>query len=167
MIRREGSAEGFLGIDGKSVGSSQSPKLLLTQAGLAKRVSCLQTEITLSTMEAEYVALSTACKDLFPLVDLISELSRAVGLDVNVVPNMHVKVHEDNVGALTLAGMEPRRMTPHSKHYAIKYHWFREHVHARRVHLLKIDSLNQLGDMFTKGLGAPAFTHLRSLVMGW
>eukprot|EP00804_Cyclotella_cryptica_P007267 CCRYP_017868-RA/>CCRYP_017868-RA protein AED:0.22 eAED:0.06 QI:0/0/0/1/1/1/2/0/1188 len=129
--------------------------------------SRLQTEIALSTMEAEYVALSTACKDLFPLVDLISELSKAVGLDVSAVANMHIKVHEDNVGALTLAGLEPRRMTPRSKHYAIKYHWFREHVQARRVHLLKIDSRNQLGDMFTKGLSAPAFSHLRSLVMGW
>ena len=29
-------------------------------------VSKLQTEIALSTMESEYVALSTSCKDLFP-----------------------------------------------------------------------------------------------------
>eukprot|EP00804_Cyclotella_cryptica_P026596 CCRYP_014020-RA/>CCRYP_014020-RA protein AED:0.15 eAED:0.08 QI:0/0/0/0.75/0/0/4/0/791 len=33
--------------------------------------SKLQTEIALSTMEAECVALSTSCKDLFPIVDLI------------------------------------------------------------------------------------------------
>ncbi len=32
--------------------------------------SKLQTEIALSTMEAEYVALSTSCKDLFPIIDL-------------------------------------------------------------------------------------------------
>ncbi|KAL7480099.1 hypothetical protein ACHAW6_005808 [Cyclotella cf. meneghiniana] len=30
--------------------------------------SKLQREIALSTMEAEYVALSTSCKDLFPIV---------------------------------------------------------------------------------------------------
>ena len=129
--------------------------------------SKLQTEIALSTMEAEYVALSTSCKDLFPIVDLIRELGAAVGLDISAVANMHIKIHEDNVGALTLASLEPRRMTPRSKHYAIKYHWFREHVHSRRVRLLKIDSRNQLGDLFTKGLPAPAFSHLRSLLMGW
>jgi hypothetical protein len=32
--------------------------------------SKLQTEIALSTMEAEYVALSTSCCDLFPLIDI-------------------------------------------------------------------------------------------------
>ncbi|KAL7529438.1 LOW QUALITY PROTEIN: hypothetical protein ACHAXR_002968 [Thalassiosira sp. AJA248-18] len=33
-------------------------------------VSRLQTEIVLSTMEAEYVALSSSCKDLFPIMDI-------------------------------------------------------------------------------------------------
>ena len=37
-------------------------------------VSKLQTEIALSTMEAEYVALSSACKDLFPIMDVVKEL---------------------------------------------------------------------------------------------
>ena len=41
--------------------------------------SKLQAEIALSTMEAEYVALSTSCKDLFPIVDMIHELCSAVG----------------------------------------------------------------------------------------
>ena len=81
--------------------------------------------------------------------------------------NMHIKIHEDNAGALTLAGLEPQHMTPHSKHYTIKYHWFWEHVHSRWVQLLKIESRNQLGDLFVKGLPAPAFIHLRSLLMGW
>jgi hypothetical protein len=129
--------------------------------------SKLQTEIALSTMEAEYVALSTACKDLFPIVDMIKELAGSVGIEVKSVANMHINIHEDNVGALTLAKLEPARMTPRSKHYAIKYHWFREHVHANRVNILKIDSKNQLGDMFTKGLARPSFEHLRCLLMGW
>jgi hypothetical protein len=129
--------------------------------------SRLQTEIALSTMEAEYVALSTACKDLFPIVEMVKELAGSVGIDIKSVANMHINIHEDNVGALTLAKLEPARMTPRSKHYAIKYHWFREHVHANRVNILKIDSKNQLGDMFTKGLARPAFEHLRYLLMGW
>jgi hypothetical protein len=33
----------------------------------------LQTEIALSTMEAEYVALRTSCRDLFPLIDITGE----------------------------------------------------------------------------------------------
>jgi hypothetical protein len=34
----------------------------------------LQTEIALSTMEEEYVALSTSCSDLCPLIDIAKEL---------------------------------------------------------------------------------------------
>ena len=41
---------------------------------------------------------------------------------------MSVTVWEDNSGALILANLEPGRMTPHSKHCGVKYHWFREHL---------------------------------------
>ena len=131
--------------------------------------SNLQSEIALSTMEAEYVALSTACKDLVPVTAIVKELSRAVGFSDSVASNLHIKVHEDNVGALTLANLEPRRMTPRSKHYAIKYHWFREYVAnpVNKVSIVKIDSKNQLGDMFTKGLTTVTFEYLRRLLMGW
>jgi hypothetical protein len=99
---------------------------------------------------------------------MVKELACSVGITVDSVANMHINIHEDNVGALTLAKLEPARMTPRSKHYAIKYHWFCEHVHANCVNILKIDSKNQLRDMFTKGLARPAFKHyLRYLLMGW
>ncbi|KAL7477039.1 hypothetical protein ACHAW6_002860, partial [Cyclotella cf. meneghiniana] len=131
--------------------------------------SHLQTEITLSTMEAEYVALSTACKDLLPLVAVIHELSAAVGLDASFTSNIHCKIHEDNMGALTLACFGPRCMSPHSKHYAIKYHWFRKKVvdSSQRITLIKIDMKNQLGDLFTKGLPLASFVYLRCLLLGW
>eukprot|EP00804_Cyclotella_cryptica_P016318 CCRYP_009889-RC/>CCRYP_009889-RC protein AED:0.21 eAED:0.80 QI:0/0/0/1/0/0/3/0/571 len=49
-------------------------------------------------------------------------------LQTEIALSTMCKVHEDNVGALTLGHLEPRRMTPRSKHYAIKYHWFRDKV---------------------------------------
>jgi hypothetical protein len=124
--------------------------------------SVLQTMISQSTMESEYISLSTACKDLISVVGIIRELSVAVGLDDNFHAKLHIKIHEDNSGALALAKLEPGRMTPRSKHYALKYHWFREYVHnpANRVELLKVDSKHQLGDIFTKGLTAPSFEYL-------
>jgi hypothetical protein len=120
-------------------------------------------------MEAEYVSLSTACKDFFPVIDLVATLSSAVGLEEEFVNTLHGKIFEDNVGALTLGQLEPRRMTPRSKHYAIKYHWFRTRVSdpSSKITLAKIDSSNQLGDIFTKGLTEAKFTHLRRLLMGW
>ncbi|KAL7554972.1 hypothetical protein ACHAWF_018568 [Thalassiosira exigua] len=128
--------------------------------------SKLQTEIALSTMEAEYVALSTACRDLFPIMDLVKEIGQHFGLPVQDKSRFHVRVHEDNVGALLLGQLEPRRMTPRSKHYAVKYHWFRTQLEPRGVVLTKIESKEQLGDIFTKGLGRIAFEYLCKKPMG-
>jgi hypothetical protein len=91
-------------------------------------ISKLQTDIALSTMEAEYNALSMAMKDLLPLKRLIETVSEAVGLSLQGVIHMRTTVWEDNTGALTLANLEPGRMTPRSKHYGVKYHWFRSRV---------------------------------------
>ena len=73
-------------------------------------VSKLQTEIALSTsmMESEYVALSSACKDLFPLMDLVQEIGNFFDLPVKEKSRFHVRIHDDNVGALLLGQLEPR-----------------------------------------------------------
>lgn len=129
--------------------------------------SKMQTEIALSTMEAEYIALSTACRDLFPLMDKLVEITTILSLPFVAGSNMHIRIHEDNAGALVLGNLEPRRMTPRSKHYAVKYHWFREHLSPRNIELVKIASENQLGDIFTKGLSGTAFKRMRQQLMGW
>jgi hypothetical protein len=120
-------------------------------------------------MEAEYVALSQSCKgkDLFPLLDQIKELGNAVGLPVCDYTNLHTTIYEDNVGALTLSRLDPKRMTPCSKHSAIEYHWFCEQIGPRNIVLVKINSANQLGNIFTKGLSSGPFFHLQSKLMEW
>jgi hypothetical protein len=132
--------------------------------------SKLQTEIALSTMEAEYVALSTSCRDLFPLIDITNKICAKFDIGdcrFNSAAQFHIKIHEDNVGALTLGKLELQRMTPRSKHYAIKYHWFRERIGLRRIELVKIDTDDQLGDLFTKGLTKIKFSRLQKKLMGW
>jgi hypothetical protein len=37
----------------------------------------------------------------------------------------------------------------------------------RSIKLVKIDTKEQLGDIFTKGLAQPAFEYLRSKMIGW
>jgi hypothetical protein len=127
----------------------------------------MQTEIALSTMEAEYVALSTSCRDLFPLIDITNELCTALQVDMQTKTQMHIKIHEDNIGALTLGKLEPRRMTPRSKHYAMMYHWFCKQIGPRNIELIKISSEDQLGDLFTKGLSRIIFSRLQKKLMGW
>jgi hypothetical protein len=111
-------------------------------------------------MEAEYVALSTSCKDPFSIIDIITKLCHTLNISLHNEADLHMKVHEDNSGALTLGLFEPRQMTPQSKHYVVKYHWFCDHIGPRRVKLVKIASSDQLGDIITKGLGKIVFHHL-------
>ena len=73
-------------------------------------------------VEAEYVALSMSCWDLFLIIDITKELCSIFGLDMQASVDLHIKIHKDNVRALALGKLEPRRMTPCSKHYTIKYH---------------------------------------------
>ena len=103
----------FAGLYGHE--NSQDPHCARSQTGYVISAfgcpvvwrSSLQTAIALSTMEAEYVALSTACKDLIPVVGLVRDLSEAVGMDSSFNAKLHIKIHKDNVGALTLARLEP------------------------------------------------------------
>lgn len=128
--------------------------------------SKLQTETALSTMEAEIVALGHSCRELFPIIDMVKQVGPLVGLDVGD-SNMNVSIHEDNAGALILAQTLPPQYTPRSKHYHIKTVWFREEIVKRGIKLLKIDTVEQLGDIFTKGLGKATFEYLRKKIMGW
>jgi hypothetical protein len=87
-------------------------------------VSKLQSDIATSTMESEYNSLSIAMRDVIPLQHLAKEIVRGLGYDKIRLTTFKTTVHEDNTGTITLAKMEPGRMTPRSKHYGIKYHWF-------------------------------------------
>ena len=128
--------------------------------------SKLQTEIALSTMEAEYIALSTALRDLIPLKRLVKVVTTAVGLNDSDT-TIKTTVWEDNQGCVILANLEPPRMTPRSKHYAIKYHWFRTQLKSNNISIAPIDSADQNADFLTKGLRHTLFAANRFRVMGW
>ena len=128
--------------------------------------SKLQTEIALSTMHAEYVALSTGMRELLPLRSLLEEVLDVY--DVKREPESTIStVWEDNSACLQLANMPLPRMTPKSKTFAIKYHWFREHVKPGEIVVKKIESKEQKADIFTKGLRTDLFEDLRKKLLGW
>jgi len=127
-------------------------------------VSKLQAEISLSTVEAEYVALSTAMRDLIPFTDQIAELASTLGSQEKKV-KLHCTLFEDNNGALELA-TKPR-YRPRTKHIAIKYHHFREKVSNGLVDIQPIDTREQIADQFTKGLQVGTFEYLRNKLLGW
>ena len=127
--------------------------------------SKLQTEIALSTMEAEYIALSQALRNLIPLRRLVRFVCEIIFGKGKVASIMCSTVFEDNQGALQLA--RAPRMTPRTKHYGIKYHFFREYVSNGDLKLTKIDSKEQRADILTKGLTRVPFEYLRRYLLGW
>ncbi len=127
--------------------------------------SRLQTEIALSTTESEYISLSTALREVIPMIHLIEEL-RAAGFDYSPSkPKVYCKAFEDNSGALELA--KTPKLRPRTKHINIKYHHFREFVKDGKIELFKIDTDEQEADLLTKGLPESTFVYLRQKIMGW
>ena len=104
---------------------------------------------------------------MFLIVDLVKEIGTFFELPIKDKARLRVRIHEETVGAVTLGKLETRRMTPRSKHYAIKHRWFREQIGPRGITLVKIETKEQLGDIFTKGLGRITFEYLWKQLMGW
>ncbi len=102
-------------------------------------------------MEAKIIALPACCRELFPIVDMVSSVTKSVKLPIGKT-TMNVSIHEDNLRALVLAKTLPPQFTPRSKYYAIKTIWFHEEIFKRDVQLHMFDTVKQLGDIFTKGL---------------
>jgi hypothetical protein len=127
--------------------------------------SKLQTQIALSTTEAEYIALSTALRDTIPLMNLVQEL-QGNGFDYSVTkPTIHCKVFEDNSGALEIATVHKYR--PRTKHINTQYHHFRQYVDEGKITIIAIKSEDQRADVLTKSLTAVLFEKHRRAIQGW
>ena len=99
---------------------------------------------------------------LLPLKSLIKEVIDNLGIDSEKLKFVSSStIYEDNNGAIVVATSP--RMTPTSKHIAVKYHWFRQHV-GKEFLIWKIDSQNQKADIFTKGLQGQIFVRIRKLL---
>ena len=131
--------------------------------------SKLQTEISLSTAEAECIALSSALRETIPLNNLITELQTVMPVKASH-PHLVVRVHEDNQSCIAIA--ENPKFTPRTKHIALKYHHFRKHVRTKNnkdgfLEIFYCPTTEQVADIFTKPISQGAFEYLRKLLMGW
>ena len=127
--------------------------------------SKLQPLIALSTTEAEYIALSTALRDVINIQHLMKEL-RSKGFNLHdATPIMHCRVFEDNKSCIEIATNHKTR--PRTKHLAVRLHHFREHVVQKNISIQYINTKHQLGDIFTKGLPRDQHQYLCKRLMGW
>ena len=132
--------------------------------------SCLQSEVSVSTMHAEYVALSMAMCKMLPLKTLVKTVAKVITGDDNVKVTTLSDIFEDNNGCISVATLP--KITPQSKFFAVKLHFFKEHVKTPdnpngEIDIHKIDTDAQLADIFTKGLVEAKFTPLQDKLMGW
>ena len=106
--------------------------------------SKMQTQVALSTMEAEYSAYSQSMRDLIPIREILKEVMTivfdklpsisyhshckvfddTVGSSTHVIPQS--TVFEDNDACLKFARMP--KLTPRTKHIGIPCHWFHTQV---------------------------------------
>ena len=127
--------------------------------------SHLQTEVTLSTLEAEYSALSAAMRTLLPLRSMLIEIVAGLSLPYTFVSTIKCQVFEDNNGALLLATNQ--RITNRTKYFQVKWHFFWAQVRDGTVHIVKVDTKEQWADILTKGLNREGFERVRQLIQGW
>ena len=133
--------------------------------------SKLQTQMALSITEAEYIALSTACRELIPMLELMKEMRSYDIKSHPAIPKIHCKVFEDSSGDLEMACTP--KLQPRTKHINNAYHHFHEYTQQSSdgtklsIEIVPTSTDEQLGDMLTKPLPALAFIKLRKTLLGW
>jgi hypothetical protein len=124
--------------------------------------SKLQSQVTLFTTEAEYIAMSQALRDLIPIMGLLKEMSKQDFKVLCTEPYVYCKVFEDNSGALELARLP--MFCPRTKHINVCYHHFRKHVRKGLIKIFPFDTKDQIADALTKPLAQNDFqchSHLK------
>ena len=112
--------------------------------------SKMQNSVSLSTAEAEYVALSLCIQEVLWTKSLLLEMK------VNI--NGPVMVYEDNQSAIAIAKNEGYQSRP--KHIVIRYHFVRDQVKNKVIQLEYIESKLQLADFLTKTISTKKYQFL-------
>ena len=128
--------------------------------------SCLLDSICTSTMMAEYYALSAAMREVKPLRELVAVVAKSLHMKKLCKATFKCTAHEDNTACETLANLEPGRVTPRSKFYDVKVHWFRSMLN-QHTRVVRCDTRSQISDIYTKFLPREDFERLRKMLCGW
>ena len=132
--------------------------------------SKLQTEIALRTTEAEYIALVQSLREFIPLRRAYEEMMTHFNLNKGKA-TIKFMIFEDNNGAI--ATDTTPKMSPRTKHIAVKYHFIKLYFRQKKksdhhpFELLKIGTLEQKADIFTKGLPEEGLLRIRKLLCNY
>ena len=121
-------------------------------------ISRKQKSVTLSSCEAEYVALTDAAKETIHLRRILNFL------DKDFDPNVPTKIYEDNQGTIALAYSDGKTQA-RTKHIDIRMHFIREYISQGIIEIDWVDTNNQKADFFTKPLSGPKHERMRHMNM--
>ncbi|KAH9155528.1 hypothetical protein AeRB84_002517 [Aphanomyces euteiches] len=116
--------------------------------------SVKQNLVATSSVEAEYISLSSAVSEALYLKQLLVELG---------VASKTVVIHEDNMGVLHLAknpGHHDR-----TKHFDVRLHRVRDYVSSKQIGLVHVRSQDQLADGLTKPLKGVMFAKFKKALL--
>ncbi|KAK5773528.1 hypothetical protein PVK06_049834 [Gossypium arboreum] len=113
----------------------------------------LQTTVALSTTEAEYMAITEACKEAIWLKGLFSELNEDLQIST---------VFCDSQSAIFLT--KDQMFHERTKHIDIRYHFVRDIIARGDIVVSKISTHENPADMMTKSLPITKFEHCLDLV---
>ena len=133
---------------------SISGYVYLSNGGAITWGSKKQTTIALSSMEAEYVALSEASREVIWLRHLYGELG--------YIQKEPILLLGDNDGSIAMArNPEFHKQT---KHVDIRWHWVCEFVSDGLINIVDCRDPEQTADVLTKQLPRPKFVpHVNEL----
>ena len=114
--------------------------------------------VTLSTSEAEYVALGDAVRELL----FLRQIWRFM-LPSKVMP--FFPVFEDNQGAVQLA--QNPVMNSNSKHIEVRHHFLRELVRQKDIKVVQVPAEFQHADILTKALAFDLFAFHRKFLINF
>jgi len=105
-----------------------------------------QRSVTLSTVEAEYMALSEVVREVTWLTNLLEELR------FQAYAKKPVNIFVDSKGAIGLA--QTNKTSESTKHIDVRCHYVREKLQRGEIQLNYVKSTHNLADIFTKVLTA-------------
>ena len=112
--------------------------------------SKIQNSVSLSTAEAEYIALGSCCTQLMWMTQMAE--------DYGMISDS-LLILCDNQSAISIAKNPVQHS--HTKHIDIRHHFIRELVEAKLIVIDHVGTEHQLADLFTKPLDFNRFISLR------